>query len=140
MIRSQLNSTPLGKWVGKGHQRWKNYCDSQNNIIEKESDADTSGLTPVGITRRRIVRIIGKQNICKNMEIPHRNTSPGDSLKHPAPWILKLWSGYKWDENMVTKIMELVNTNSLKAIGSGAIRDQWGSFAFSFMSKYEKKI
>ena len=71
------------------------------------------------------------------MEISHRSTSPNDSLKHLAPWIFKLWSGHKWDENMVTKIIELVNTNSLKAIGSGAIRDQWGSFAFSFMSKFE---
>ena len=74
------------------------------------------------------------------MEIPHRSTSPNDSLKHLAPWIFKLWSGHKWDENMVTKIISLLNANSLKTIGSGAIRDQWGSFAFNFMSKYDDKI
>ena len=74
------------------------------------------------------------------MEISHRSTSPNDSLKHPAPSIMKLWSGHKWDENLVTEIIKLLNANSLKTIGSGAIRDQWVSFAFSFMSKYDDKI
>ena len=44
------------------------------------------------------------------------------------------------NENMVKIVLELLNANSLKIIGSGAIRDQWGSFAFSFMPKNEKKI
>ena len=87
VIRSQLHSTPLGKWVGKGHQRWKNYCDSQNNIIAKEIDEDISGLTPVDITRRRTTRIIGQQYIVTKMKTIHRHTSPLDSLHHPAPWI-----------------------------------------------------
>ena len=85
VIRSQLHSTPLGKWIGKGHQRWKNYCDSQNNIIEKEIDEDKNGLTPVDITRRRTTRIIGKQYIVTKMKNMNRHTSPLDALQHPAP-------------------------------------------------------
>ena len=111
-----------------------------DKILEKRINDDASSVTPVGIVHRRSVRIICRQHKYNEMVTYHRSTSPNDALQHPAPWVLKLWRGYKWDEEVVIKIIKLLNANSLKTNGSGAIRDQWGSFALSFMSKHDDKI
>ena len=51
----------------------------------------------------------------------------------------QVWNKEKWDSESITKIIDMVNSNSLRTIGSGAVRDQWGSYSFSFMSKYDSK-
>ena len=62
---------------------------------------------------------------------------PDDAIKNSPTWIKQVWNKEKWDSEFITKIIDMVNSNSLRTIGSGAVRDQWGSYSFSFMSKYD---
>ena len=62
---------------------------------------------------------------------------PIDAIKNSPKWMKQVWNKNKWDSEFITKIIDMVNSNSLRTIGSGAVRDQWGSYSFSFMSKYD---
>ena len=61
LIQSQLQNTPLGKWISKGHQQWNYYCDENNDIIARtQYDNDMNNLIPVDIIDKRGIKVIGR--------------------------------------------------------------------------------
>lgn len=52
--------------------------------------------------------------------------------------MMKLWNNDQWDSKFLTKIIELVNTNSLRVYGSGTIQDQWGTYYFYITTKNKR--
>ena len=139
MIRNKLQNTPLGKWVSKGHQQWNYYCDQNNDIIARtQFDNNMDNLTPVFIIDKRGIKVIERQKI-PTEKVKLRSTSPEDALNNSPKWAIKLWNKQKLDLNLVEKIIELLNTDSLCIFMSGTIRDQWGSFSMSFVSKHDRK-
>ena len=84
---------------------------------------------------RRDLCIIGRQIIKKivtHYEVFH---DPKAAAKMSPKWMLKLWNSEEWDSKLLTKIIELTNTNSLRMYSSGTIRDQWGSYYFCISTK-----
>ena len=126
VIQSQLQNTPLGKWISKGHQQWNYYCDENNDIIARtQFDDNMDNLIPVDIIDKRGIKVIGRQHIFPTEKVKLRYISPVDALKKT--------------QNLVEKIIELLYSDSLCVFMRGAIRDQWGSFSMSFVSKHDRK-
>lgn len=140
MIYDQLQSTPLGKWTEKGHQRFTYYCDQDDKITAiMTNDDDMRALVPVDIVDKRGIKIIGRQIVHPKHVQEIRYTSIDDALFNAPEWIKKLWNKQKWNNNMVQKNHRIIKYGLIEGIHEWSDSRPVGSILYVILSQRWKR-
>jgi len=131
VIRPQLQSTPLGRWTSVGHQKWKYFIDPNTDTITT-STAPPPHLLAIDVENEENMNSIATKPPTLpsiNQQIPH---TPTQAIEQAPPWMKQLWRTTKWTPKVLTEIIQHIDEGNLIAAGKGAVRNQWGSYAWCF--------
>ena len=135
IIAPQLQSTPLGSWLHKGHQQWQHFCTPNSTAIHTNTGASVPPPhIPVDITTSPTPKILAHKPTPKLHMATQQVATPMTCIRQAPTWIHRLWRTPVWKDDTINKIIATANAGTLIATGQGAVRHQWGSYYWCFVA------
>ena len=139
VIEPQLQSTPLGRWIDRGHNHLMKYVSSSTGGIISNSEYEALGekdqvqYIPVEIDMNND-KVLGRQYIDNRVEEPCAETIENVIDKSPQ-WMKNIWRGNHMSDDKLRKILDMLEKDDLCVAGDGSVRDQLGSYAWCVARK-----
>ena len=142
VVVPQMQSTPLGRWIGAGHQRFHYYNENTRKVISYKqfmemTDAEKLEFVHVDYCDET-KKLLGHQKIHDKI-VEEQEAKLEDIITTSPRWMRNLWRGSEIKVHQLQQMLNQLNQDDVSVAGDGSVRDQLGSFAWYMASQISER-
>ena len=90
VIKPQLDSTPLGRWIGEGHQKWEYFFDIQIQQTVRLSSSSNNSFVAIDIDNDKTIKTLGSKPTPLQTPPKQLPTTPLEAVSQASQWMRQL--------------------------------------------------